>query len=100
MLLFTFLAQVDIGQEFAPAAKFGSLASLVNLLSRAVAIGGGFLVIVAFVYTAYLYLTAAGDSKNIEKTKTVLTYSIIGMIVIAVSYWLTQIIAGFLGQSF
>ena len=36
---------------------------------RAVAIGGGFLLIVAFVYTGYLYLTAAGDTKNIEKTK-------------------------------
>ncbi|OGK64615.1 hypothetical protein A2313_03385 [Candidatus Roizmanbacteria bacterium RIFOXYB2_FULL_41_10] len=100
MKLSMLLAQVDISQEFAPAAKFGSLASLVNLISRAVAIGGGFLLIVAFVYTGYLYLTAAGDTKNIEKTKIVLTYSVIGMIVIAVSYWLTQIIAGLLGQDF
>lgn len=99
-MFFAFLAQVSIKDNFAPAAKFGDLASLVNLISRVVAIGGGFMVIVAFVYTGYLYLTASGDTKNIEKTKTVLTYAIIGMIIIAVSYWLTQIIAGLLGQTF
>ena len=99
-MLFSYLAQVSIKDKFTPAEKFGSLADLINLLSRAVAIGGGFMVIAAFVYTAYLYISASGDAKNIEKSKTVLTYAIIGMIIIAVSYWLTQIIAGFLGQSF
>jgi hypothetical protein len=99
-MLISYLAQVSIRDNFAPAQKFGSLADLINLLSRAVGIGGGFLVIAAFVYTAYLYLTGAGDAKNIEKTKTVLTYAIVGMIIIAASYWITQIIAGLLGQSF
>lgn len=99
-MLFAYLAQVDIGKDFAPAQKFGSLSDLVNLLSRGVAIGGGFMVIAAFVYTAYLYISANGDAKNIEKSKTVLTYAIIGMIIIATSYWLTQIIAGLLGQTF
>lgn len=99
-MIYSYLAQVSIKDSFGPAQKFGSLADLVNILSRIVAIGGGFMVIAAFVYTAYLYMSAAGDAKNIEKSKTVLTYAIVGMIIIAVSYWLTQIIAGFLGQSF
>jgi len=99
-MLFSYIAQVSIKDSFIPAQKFGSLSDLINLLSRGVAIGGGLMVIAAFVYTAYLYISANGDSKNIEKSKTVLTYAIIGMIIIATSYWLTQIIAGLLGQKF
>jgi hypothetical protein len=95
-----FLAEVNIGEQFAPATKFGSLASLVNLLSKVVALGGGFFVVVSVAYVAYLYLSSNGDTKNTEKAKTVITNAIIGMIVISVSYWLTQIIAKFLGQSF
>lgn len=99
-MLITYLAQISIGDRFAPAQTIGSLADIINFISRAVAIGGGFMVIAAFVYTAYLYISANGEAKNIEKTKTVLTYAIIGMIVISVSYWLTQIIAGLIGQKF
>lgn len=94
------LAQVSISDNFAPADKFGSIADLVNTLSRWVALGGGFLVIAAFVYTAYLYMSSNGDTKTIEKAKIVITYSLIGMVVIAASYWITQIIAKFLGQNF
>ena len=96
-----FLAQgVNIEQKFAPASKFSTLGNLINVLSKVVAIGGGFLVIAAFVYTAYLYMSSNGESKNIEKSKIVLTYALIGMILIIVAYWLTQIIARFIGTSF
>jgi len=98
-MFFALLTPVSIFDHFLPAEKFGSLADVINLLSRAVAIGGGFLLVAAFVYTAYLYVSDSGDSKNIEKAKNVVTYAIIGMIIIATSYWITQIIAGLLGQS-
>lgn len=95
-----YLAQVSISDEFAPAEKFSSIADLVNIMSRWVALGGGLLVVAAFVYTAYLYMSSGGDTKTIEKSKMVITYAIIGLIVIAASYWITQIIAQFLGQNF
>ncbi len=101
MFLTTVLAQgISIKNYFAPSAKFGSLADLVNLLSRVVAIGGGLLLVASFVYTAYLYLSDSGDGKKIETAKTVITYAIIGMVVVAASYWITQIIAGLLNQKF
>jgi len=94
------LTQVDISQHFAPATKFGNLASFINLMSKIVALAGGFFIIVSVAYTAYLYISANGETKNIEKAKTVMTYAIVGMLIISVSYWLTQIIAKFLGQNF
>jgi len=95
-----FLAEVIIEEHFAPATKFGNLASFINLLSKLVALGGGFFVVVSVAYTAYLYLSSGGENKNIEKAKIVMTNAIIGMVVISVSYWVTQIIAKFLGQNF
>jgi len=95
-----FLAEVIIEDHFAPATKFGTLASFINLMSKIVALAGGFFVVVAVAYTAYLYISANGETKNIEKAKTVMTYAIVGMLIISVSYWLTQIIAKFLGQNF
>lgn len=97
------LAQVDITDPkygFAPAQKFGNVASLINTLSKVVALAAGFLLIAALVYTAYLYMSASGEQKNLDKAKTVVTYAIIGMIVIVAAYWITQIIARFMGQNF
>ena len=100
MLFSTLLAEVDIGKAFPPADKFGSIGSLVSLLSRVVGLGGALLVVASIVFTAYLYLSSGGEAKNIEKAKGMLTGTVIGMVVIATAYWITQIIAKFLGGEF
>ena len=56
----------------------------------------GFLAIIGFVISGILYLTAAGDDKQIGTAKTAMKWAIIGVIValmgyvviIAVDYWL------------
>lgn len=56
----------------------------------------GFISIIAFIIAGILYLTAAGDDKQIGTAKTAMKWSIIGVIValmgyvviIAVDYWL------------
>ncbi len=98
--MLTFLAQVDISKQFAPAAKFSTLADLINLTSKLIAFGGGAMVLASFVYTAYLYLSSEGEAKNLEQAKLVLTYSIIGLVVIFTAYWVVQIIARVTGNAF
>lgn len=57
----------------------------------------GFLSIIAFIVSGILYLTAAGDSKQIETAKASMKWSIVGVIValagyvviLAVDFWLT-----------
>ncbi len=94
------LSQVDIGDVFTPGQKFQTVGDLVSLVSKLAALGGSLLIIATIVYAAYWYLTAQGDAKNIEKAKTAITYSLIGAAVIATAYWITQIMARFLGTSF
>lgn len=54
----------------------------------------GVLALAMIVYGGFLYVTAAGDEKQITKGKTVLIYSIIGIIVIGVAYSLVSFILG------
>lgn len=91
---------VEIGDVFAPAAKFSKVSDLVTLGGRVAALAGGFLVVASFAYSAYFYMSAHGDTKNIEKAKTAMTYSIVGLVIVAAAYWITQLIAKFLGQNF
>jgi len=93
-----YLAVVDLGNV--PAySKFQSIADVINVISKVVAIGGGFMVLASFVYSAYLYISSGGDAKNIEKVKQMLTASLIGLAIVATAYWITQIVGKFLGQS-
>lgn len=94
------LAQVDIGQNFAPAQKFSTLSSFVNLVGKLLAFGGGVFVVVTIIYAAYMYISAEGDSKKTEKAGSALTSGILGLILIAVAYWIVQIIARVLGKQF
>jgi hypothetical protein len=60
----------------------------------------GALALAMIVYGGFLYITAAGDPKQIEKAKTVIIYAIIGIIVIGVSFALVSfVVDAFSGNS-
>ena len=46
----------------------------------------GVIAIIAFVISGILYLTAAGDSNQIDRAKTAMTWSIVGVIVALMGY--------------
>lgn len=50
----------------------------------------GFLATIALVYSGFLYTTNAYDSGNIEKAKQVFQYAVTGLLIIILSYMMTQ----------
>lgn len=52
----------------------------------------GVIVFVMLIYGGILYLTSAGDPKNVEKATKTITYSLIGLIVIVASYSIMRFI--------
>jgi len=67
-----------------------------NILNAIVTIGG----IAFFIYTLYggiMYLTSAGDEKNLEKAKKTLSHGFIGMVVLSVGAILANIVGTILG---
>ncbi len=59
----------------------------------------GFIAVIGFVISGILYLTAAGNESQIEKAKSAMTYSIVGVIVALMGYVVIQAVNAWLGTS-
>ncbi len=59
----------------------------------------GFIAVIGFVISGILYLTAAGNEGQIEKAKSAMTYSIVGVIVALMGYVIIQAVNAWLGTS-
>lgn len=59
----------------------------------------GVLFVVFMIYAGFLWLTAAGNEKRVDKAKTIIFESIIGLVVVIAAYAITFfIVAAFKGQ--
>jgi hypothetical protein len=93
------LAQVDISKiwKFAPDqnSDFSTLGSIVSFFLPKVLLVAGLIAFILTVGAGFAVIASAGggDPHNTEKAKGVLTYSVIGFILIFGAYWLVQIIS-------
>lgn len=51
------------------------------------------------LYAGYLWMTAMGDSKKVQKAKDILTQSVIGLIIMVLSYGISYYVVGVIGFS-
>lgn len=72
----------------------GAMLNLVLLYMLALV---GVLGIIGFVVAGIFYLTAAGDEDQVAKAKSIMMYSIIGVIVALVGYIVVNAIGGLFG---
>ena len=49
---------------------------------------------IGFVYAGFLYVTAYGNDEQIQKSKKILIYAVIGLIVVILSYSIVQLLTG------
>ena len=89
------LAQVDIGQDYAPAKNFTTLGDLVSSFLPNFLLLAGVLFFVLIVIAGIGVVAGAGsDNPHAqEKAKAFLTYAVIGLVLIFASYWIVQIIS-------
>jgi hypothetical protein len=59
----------------------------------------GILGVIGFVIAGIIYLTAAGDTEQIDKGKKAMIYSIVGVIVALIGVVIIQAVQGMLGGS-
>jgi hypothetical protein len=87
----------QFGTVKAPGGGFGGvddLPSLINIILRTLIVGAGIYAVFNFVLAGYSYLSAGGDSKQVQLASAKITQSIIGLTVAAGSF----VIAGIVGQ--
>lgn len=76
-----------------PTATFGTIIqTIINWLLMLV----GFLGIIGFIVAGILYLTAAGDEGQIDKAKSTMIFSIVGVVVALLGYVVLNVIRSWL----
>lgn len=75
-----------------PVAPFGSFASLLNLIVPLLISFGALLFLVSLLYAAYTFMTSGGNAENIKKAQKIATYSIMGLILLIVSFVVVKLI--------
>jgi cytochrome b subunit of formate dehydrogenase len=90
---------LDRGQENAEQSQLptGSIYDIIRQTMNWILAILGFIAIIGFVIAGILYLTAAGDESQVEKAKTAMTYSIIGIIVALMGFVIVQAVNTWLG---
>ncbi|MFH1047752.1 MAG: pilin [Patescibacteria group bacterium] len=82
-------AQVDTGLDIAGAETGLTTTDIRTVIGTIInAFFGllGIVVVSLFIYAGFLYMTARGESQQIEKAKQIMTNAVIGLIIIVLSY--------------
>jgi len=72
-------------------------AYLIAVLIKVVMSLIGILLILLIIYSGFLWMTAGGNSEQIEKAKSTLTHSVIGIFIIFIAFALARFVVGVLG---
>ena len=59
----------------------------------------GIIFVVLFVYAGFLYMTSGGNETTIEKSKKIMTATVIGLVIILASYAITKFVTGSLNKA-
>ncbi|MBP9797920.1 hypothetical protein KBC70_02125 [Candidatus Woesebacteria bacterium] len=86
-------------KNFPPAcfSNFADVGTIALPLMYGIAL---ILVLVHGIRGAFKYINSAGDAKAVEEGKNTITYSVIGIILIFLSYFLTRLVASFFNIEF
>lgn len=95
------LAQINIGDpNLFPPAKFGNLASLLNIFMPLTIIVGSIILLFVLIFGGYKILTAGGNPEEIKKGQQIFTTAIMGFIIIVFAYLFVRIIGRIFNISF
>ena len=72
---------------------------LLNSIANALIYLSGPIAAGAIIYAGYIYMSSGGDENEIEKAKNILTWTIIGFMIILTSKGLVLVIKNLLGGS-
>lgn len=101
--IFTFPVSADIGSPWDNCVTAEGVATLqciptvFNNLVTAALFFSGIIAVFIIVMSGIKFITSGGDPKQVEGAKGTLTYAIIGLVLILLSFFIINIIAGITG---
>jgi hypothetical protein len=73
--------------------KVDGTAGIANILGVVYLIAG-IVAVIVIIIAGYMYTTSSGDAGGVKKAKNMILYSVIGLIVIGLAFFITQFVAG------
>lgn len=84
--------------SYYPSLKyFNNIGSLVNLLVPLAVLGAALIFLGMIFYAAFTLLTSQGDPEKVAQGRNIITYGVIGLIVIMMSFLAVKVIEFVLG---
>lgn len=95
------LAQADAASQVAESAGLGN-ADLTVVIGRIISVFLGLLgviFLVLFIYAGFVWMTAGGDDKKVEKAKRIFINATIGLVIILMAYGITTFVFNLLSDA-
>ena len=92
-----FLGGGNLGGNAVNTGGFGSIDSIILNILLLVIILVGLISLAMVLYGGFLYITSRGEQSNIEKSRKVITSAIIGIIIVALSFFLAKFVMNLFG---
>lgn len=87
-------AAVDFSQpNVNPVARFGNLSTLLNQVLPTLMVVSSIVCLAMLLMGAFSYVTSSGEQEKVQKARKTITYSILGLVLIFLSYLLVRIIS-------
>lgn len=83
--------------ENGDVAKLSCIPVVINNVINAALVFSGVIALILIIYSGIKYITSRGDQTAIESAKKTLTYAIIGLIVIFLSFFIVNLISTLTG---
>lgn len=78
-------------------ATLSCIPVVINNVINAALVFSGVIALVLIIYSGIKYITSRGDQTKIDEAKKTLTYAIVGLIVIFLSFFIVQLISNLTG---
>ena len=86
------------GAVYGNAGAFGkSIGDIINFVLPLVTAGAGILFLVMLLYGAFTWMTAGEKADNVAKASKTITFAIVGLVFIVLSYTLVKLISAIFG---
>ncbi|MBP6044866.1 MAG: hypothetical protein WAT72_01385 [Microgenomates group bacterium] len=88
------LAVIDISQPSVnPVAQFGDIGTLLNQILPTIMIAASLVFLAILLYGAFTFVTSSGEQEKIQKARKTITYSLVGLVLIFLSYLIVQVVS-------
>lgn len=95
------LAQIEQGDIINPQTlptylpgptRFGDIGSIVNLITPLLTLGAALIFLVMLFYGGFTILTAGGDPAKYDTAKKIVTFAVIGLLIVLLAFLAVRVI--------